>query len=74
MCQNIDIPRNFITFNDDFFANYTFRNSNHCLKKDEFLFVLQQADVLPVHTRQKKTIKDIDRWISSPICPKFMKC
>ena len=74
MCQNTDIPRNFIAFNDDFFANYTFRNSNLCLKKDEFLFVLQQADVLPVHTRQKKTIKDIDRWISSPICPKFMKC
>lgn len=54
MCQNTDIPRDFITLNDDLFANYPFRNSNHCLKKDEFLFVLQETDVLPVHTRQKK--------------------
>ena len=44
-CQNTDIPRKFIKLNDNHFANYTFRNSNHCLKNDEFPFVLQHADV-----------------------------
>ena len=49
-------------FNADFFANFAFRIFNYCFEKGEYSCVLKHADVVLVHNRKEKTIKQIMDW------------
>ena len=52
--QKSDIPTKIVKLNADFFGNFLHKNFNYCLKKGEFPYVLKHADVMPVHTKEKK--------------------
>ena len=57
-CQNADTPTKIIKLNEDIFAKFISNNFNHCIDEGKFPYELKHADVIPVHTKKDKCVKE----------------
>ena len=57
-CQNADTPTKTIKINKDIFAKFISNNFNHCIDEGEFPYELKHAEVIPVHKKKDKCIKE----------------
>ena len=57
-CQNADIPSKIIKLNKDIFAKFINNNFNHCIDESEFPYELKHADVITVHKKKDKCVKE----------------
>ena len=57
-CQNADTPTKIIKLNKDIFAKFISNNFNHCIDEGEFPYELKHADVIPVHKKKDKCVKE----------------
>ena len=65
-CQNADTPIKIIKLNKDIFAKFICNNFNHCIDEGEFPYKLKHADVIPVHKKKDKCVKENYRLVSIP--------
>ena len=63
-CQNADTLAKIIKLHKDIFAKFISNNFNHCIDEDEFPYELKHADVIPVHKKKDKCIKENYRPLS----------
>ena len=47
-----------IKINKNIFAKFISNNFNHCIDEGEFPYELKQADVIPVHKKKDKCVKE----------------
>ena len=62
--QQTDVPTKVLKQNSEYFAEYFFRNINYCIRKSVFPHELKQADVIPVHKKKSKNLKEKYRPVS----------
>ena len=63
-CQNANTPTKIIKINKDIFAKFISNNFNHCIDEGEFPYELKHADVVPVHKKKDKCVKENYRPVS----------
>ena len=63
-CQNADTPNKIIKLNKDIFAKFLSNNFNHGIDEGEFPYELRHADVIPVHEKKDKGVKENYRPVS----------
>ena len=63
-CQNADTPTKIIKLNKDIFAKFISNNFNHCIDEGKFPYELKHADVIPVHKKKDKCVKENYRPVS----------
>ena len=56
-CQGSHIPTKIIKLNRDLFSSFICRNFNYCISIGKFPSELKHADVIPVHKKRIKVIK-----------------
>ena len=56
-CQNADTPTK-ITKLKDIFAKFVSNNFNHCIVEGELPYELKHADIIPVHKKKDKCVKE----------------
>ena len=56
-CQGSDIPTKIIKLNIDLFSSFICQNFNYCISIGKFPNELKHADVIPVHKKRIKVIK-----------------
>ena len=57
-CQNTDTSTKIIKLNKDIFAKFISNNFNHCVDEGEFPYELKHAEVIPVHKKKGKCVKE----------------
>ena len=62
--QQTDIPTKILKQNSNYFAKYFFENINYCIVNSDFPSELKLADVIPVHKKNSKNVKDNYRPVS----------
>ena len=70
-CQGSDIPAKIIKLNIDLFSSFICQNFNYCISIGKFPNELKHADVIPVHKKRIKEIKQNCRPVS--ILPNISK-
>ena len=63
-CQNADTPTKILKLNKDIFEKFISNNFNHCIDEGEFPYELKHADVIPVHKKKVKCVKENYRPVS----------
>ena len=63
-CQNADTPTKIIKLNEDIFAKFISNNFNHCIDESKFPYELKHANVIPVHKKKDKCVKENYRPVS----------
>ena len=63
-CQNTDSPTKIIKLNKDIFVKFISNNFSHCIDEGEFPYELKHADVIPVHKKKDKCVKENYRPVS----------
>ena len=56
-CQGSDIPTKIIKLNIDLFSSFICQNFSYCISIGKFPNELKHADVIPVHKKRIKVIK-----------------
>ena len=57
ICQGSDIPTKIIKLNIDLFSSFICQNFNYCISIVKFPNEIKNADVIPVHKKRIKVIK-----------------
>ena len=63
-CQNADTPTKIIKLNKDIFEKFISNNFNHCVDEGKFPYELKHTDVIPVHKKKDKCVKENYRPVS----------
>ena len=64
ICQNSDTPTKITKLNNDIFAKFISYDFNHGNDEGEFPYELKYADVIPVHKKKDKCVKENYRPVS----------
>ena len=64
ICQNSDTPAKIIKLNSHIFAKFISNDFNHGNDEGEFPYELKYADVIPVHKKKDKCVKENYRPVS----------
>ena len=65
ICQNSDTPTKIIKLNNDISAKFISNDFNHGNDEGEFPYGLKYADVIPVHKKKDKCVKENYRPVST---------
>ena len=63
-CQNAETPTKIINLNKDSFAKFISNNFNQCIDEVEFPYELKHVDIIPLHKKKVKCVKENYRPVS----------
>ena len=63
-CQKADTPTKIIKLNEDIFAKFISNHFNHFIDEGEYPYELKHANVIPLHKKKGKCVKENYRPVS----------